>query len=205
MLIIGLTGGIGSGKSTVANLFAKLGIEIIDTDQLAREVVNPGTAALQKIAEHFGAEILTAQNTLNRKQLRAIIFQHPEQREWLENLLHPLIRHAMRKHALHAKSSYCIVVIPLFVESKSNDLINRVLVIDAPEQLQLARAMQRDGMTAAQATAILKSQASRTRRLAAADDVIHNDKDMLNLEQQVLRLHKKYLKLAEQKLKKKRG
>lgn len=199
MLIIGLTGGIGSGKSTVADLFAKLGIEIIDTDQLAREVVNPGTAALQKITEHFGPEILTRQKELDRKRLREIVFQAPEQRQWLEKLLHPLIRHAMQVRALHAKSPYCIAVVPLLVETKPNDLISRILVVDAPEHLQLARAMQRDGMSLEQAAAILQSQAGRAQRAAAANDIIYNDKDIANLEQQVLKLHQNYLELADQK------
>ncbi len=192
MFVIGLTGGIGSGKSTVAKLFAELGIEILDADEFARIVVQPGTTGLNQIIKHFGKEILTAHGELDRKKLRHKIFHHPEERRWLEQLLHPLIRQAMRNRLTHVNSPYCIMVIPLLVESKPNELINRVLVVDAPEELQIERAMQRDHLDRAQCEVIMKSQATREQRLARADDVIDNSKNLAHLKQQVAKLHEIY-------------
>lgn len=192
MLVIGLTGGIGSGKSTVAKLFAELGIEIIDADEFARIVVQPHTAGLAEIVKHFGKEILTAQGELNRQELRQKIFKHPEERVWLEQLLHPLIRQAMRERLAQVKSSYCIMVIPLLIESKPNELIDRILVVDAPEELQIERAMERDHLDRAQCEAIMKVQATREQRLSRADDVIDNSKDLNYLKQQVKQLNERY-------------
>lgn len=197
MLTIGLTGGIGSGKSTVAKYFSELGIEIIDTDELAREVVQPGTEALNKIIEKFGAGILDKEQHLDRKKLRNIIFKDVEARQWLEQLLHPLIRQCMRERIAHVKSPYCVAVIPLLVETKPNKSIHRVLVVDSPENLQISRVQQRDKLTSAQVNAILKAQASRDQRLSAADDVIHNDGNLNHLKQQVTQLHQRYLKLSQ--------
>jgi dephospho-CoA kinase len=196
MLVIGLTGGIGSGKSTVAKFFAELGVEIIDTDQIAREVVAPDTKALAKIVEHFGKEILDNKQ-LNRKKLKDIVFQNSTEREWLEQLLHPLIRQAMGQYILKVKSAYCIVVIPLLVEKKANGIIDRILVVDLPEEQQITRAQQRDDLSRDQVNAILKAQATKEQRLAAADDVIYNDKDLYHLKQQVVKLHQRYLELAD--------
>lgn len=197
MLVVGLTGGIGSGKSIVAKFFAELGAEIIDTDQLAREVVLPGTDGLNKIVEHFGITILNQQKQLDRHKLRDIIFQNPQEREWLEQLLHPLIRKKTQERINASQAPYCVAVIPLLVESKSNPMINRILVIDAPEDLQISRTMQRDHLSREQILAIMQSQASREQRLAAADDVIYNDQELSDLKMQVLDLHKKYLELAK--------
>jgi dephospho-CoA kinase len=199
MLIIGLTGGIGSGKSTVADFFAELGIDIIDTDILAREVVKPGTSALKKIAEHFGNEILSPQNELDRKKLRDIVFKEPQQRRWLENLLHPLIRKAMLTKIKDARSSYCVVIIPLLIETQSKvyDVLDRILVIDAPEEERLLRTQRRDNLPREKIAAILNAQVTREKRLAAADDIIYNDRDLTYLKQQVLQLHQRYLTLAQ--------
>lgn len=197
MLVIGLTGGIGSGKSTVAKFFAELGVDIIDTDQLAREVVEPKTKGLEQIVAHFGEQILDASHSLNRKKLREIVFNDPTERIWLEHLLHPMIREKTREYAQKATSSYCIVVIPLLVESSiSNPLINRILVVDAPEAEQIERTQQRDQLPREQIEAVLQAQANRAKRLAAADDIILNDQDLAYLKQQVLNLHQQYLQLA---------
>ena len=196
MLTIGLTGGIGSGKSTVAKFFAELGIEIIDTDLLAREVVAPGTEGLKEIVAHFGKSVLTAEQTLDRKKIRDLIFQDPLQRKWLEELLHPLIRQKVKERVTQAQSAYCIVAIPLLVESKPNPVIQRVLVVDSPEEQQVVRAHARDNLPLTQIAAIMKTQATRQARLAKADDVIINDKDLAHLKQQVLQLHQKYLTLV---------
>lgn len=196
MLAIGLTGGIGSGKTTVADLFAKLGVEIIDTDQLAREVVLPNTPALQEIVNHFGKDILDSSKQLDRAKLRERIFNQPEERRWLEQLLHPLIREKVKQRVATVKSPYCIVVIPLLVETLPNPLINRILVIDVDPKQQIARAQARDKMSREQIEAILKAQVSREKRMAAADDLIHNDRDLNFLQQQVAKLHEFYLNLA---------
>lgn len=192
MLIIGLTGGIGSGKSTVAKLFSDLGIEILDADEFSRRVVQPGTPGLTAIVSHFGEAILNANKELDRRKLRDKIFQQPEERQWLEHLLHPLIRQAMRERLTEVKSPYCIMMIPLLIESKPNELINRVLVVDAPEELQIKRAIARDQISRTECEAIMKSQAMRQQRLAFADDVIDNSKDLDYLKQQVEKLHARY-------------
>lgn len=197
MLKIGLTGGIGSGKSTVANLFAELGIPIIDADVVSRQVVEPGTPALQKIVQHFGEEVLQKDGTLNRAALRDKVFGFDEERLWLEQLLHPLILEEMQIESEAAHGPYCILVIPLLLEIAPYEIIGRILVVDAPETLQTERAIQRDQLSAAQIEAILKAQTNRLQRLAVADDVIHNDGSLADLKQQVLKLHGRYLQLSQ--------
>ncbi len=196
MYVIGLTGGIGSGKTTVANLFAAKGITVIDTDQLARDVTQPGREALQKIAEKFGATILATDGTLNRSALRKHVFDHPEDRVWLEQLLHPLIRTEMKVQAEKATSPYCIVVIPLLFETTPNPLINRVLVIDATEEQQIQRTQARDNVARDDVTAILQTQLARQERLTKANDIIHNHGNKSELVAQVARLDDFYRGLA---------
>ena len=193
--ILGLTGGIGSGKSAAAQHFIDLGVHAVDADHVARWVVEPGRPALAQIAAHFGTGILQADGQLDRAALRAQIFQHPEQRRWLEALLHPLIRQEIINNLAKAESSYAILVSPLLVESGQYLLTQRVLVVDAPEQLQLQRTMQRDHASAEQVQAILKAQASREERLRHADDVLLNDRDINWLQAEVERLHRFYLTL----------
>ena len=196
MLTIGLTGGIGSGKSAVATLFAKLKIDIIDTDILARELVEPNMPAWQQIIKHFGDNILDKNNNIKRDKLRRIIFQNPDEKTWLEALLHPLIRKETKNRIKTATSPYCIVVIPLLVESKPNSLIKRILVVDTSEKLQLERTIKRDKVTRDEAMAIINSQTNRQERLAVADDVIENLTDFASLEKSVLKLHTYYLDLV---------
>jgi dephospho-CoA kinase len=196
MLVIGLTGGIGSGKTTVANLFAKLGVNIIDTDIISRDLTQPGQAALTQIAEHFGQSILSADGKLDRTQLRECIFKDPDQRAWLEQLLHPLIRTEMAKQVKAAHSPYCIAVIPLLFETSPNPLITRTLVVDAPPELQLSRTQQRDNRPAEEVSSIIKSQMNREKRLSLADDVIINSSSLSELKEQVQSLHMYYLTLA---------
>ncbi len=193
MLVIGLTGGIGSGKSTVAKLFAEKGITIIDTDQLARHFTMPGQDALYAIVRKFGESILLADKTLDRAQLRRYIFTDPAKRQWLEELLHPLIRAETKRLIESAQSPYTIVVIPLLFETKPNPLINRILVVDATEAQQLARAMLRDGLSEEDVQRIVHTQVSRRYRLDAADDIIINNGDFKQLSQQVDELHSYYL------------
>lgn len=193
--ILGLTGGIGSGKSAAAAHFAQLGVDLVNADQAARWVVEPGRPALARIAEHFGAEILQADGGLDRAALRARIFQDAGERRWLEQLLHPLIRQEIIAALARATSPYAILESPLLIESGQSQLCQRVLVIDVPEAVQISRTVSRDGNDEAQVRAIMAAQASREERLKRADDVIVNDRDLAWLRQEVERLHHFYLTL----------
>ena len=193
--ILGLTGGIGSGKSAVVEQFGKLGVHWVDADHAARWVVEPGKPALAKIAEHFGDDVLAQSGGLDRAALRARVFENAEERKWLEQLLHPLIRQEIADHLALAESPYAILVSPLLVESGQYRQADRVLVVDVPEPLQLQRAVRRDQVPEAQIRAILKAQASREERLRHADDVLVNDRDLSWLEAEVQRLHEFYLTL----------
>ncbi len=199
MLIVGLTGGIGSGKSTVARLFADKGIPIIDADIIARNITEVGEPALIAITEHFGIEVITKDGNLDRGKLRAIIFQKPTERQWLEQLLHPIIREKITQQlavlsASNNKAPYCIVVIPLLLETEPYPFIDRVLVVDAPEHLQIARVGTRDQTIAAGAKAIVDTQLGRDERLKRADDVIVNDGTLADLVPQIDKLHNQYAK-----------
>lgn len=197
MLVIGLTGGICSGKTTVANLFSELHIEIIDSDVIARSVVEPNTMAYEKIIQHFGENILTNELAINRKKLAAIIFNDLEEKVWLEKLLHPLIYSEIRRRIKNVKSPYCIVVIPLLVETKSFDLVNRVLLVDTTTKQQIIRAQQRDKLTTQQIEKIMQTQATRGQRISYADDIIFNNNNLEELKKQVEKLHNYYLSLSE--------
>ena len=193
--IIGLTGGIGSGKSTVANLFISNGIAIIDADKIARDIVETQTPVLDKITKKFGQDILSSQGNLNRNKLREIIFTEPNNREWLEQLLHPLIYVEMQHQTERASSPYCIQVIPLFT-ALDKKRVDRVLVVDANEADQIKRTSERDKTNPARVQAILKAQITRKQRLLMADDVIMNDNHIEHLNQAVEKLHLLYLELA---------
>ena len=197
MLIIGLTGGIGSGKSTVANLFQQLGMPIIDSDEIAREVVAPGTPLLTEIAQHFGSNIIDETGQLKRRELRDLIFANNKERIWLEQHLHPAIYERIKEKIKSLNAPYVIVVIPLLLETNPGDLIDRILVVDSTEQLQIQRVQKRDAATKENILAIIQSQITRDKRLAAADDVIDNSGDLHNLEQQIYKLHQYYLNLAK--------
>ncbi len=195
-LRVGLTGGIASGKSTAAKFFGALGVPILDSDQIAREVVEPGQPPLERLVERFGRKILTADGHLDRPALRDIVFSDPKARADLEALTHPAIGAAMEARSAAAGGPYQVLVIPLLVEKNLAAHVNRVLVVDCEEELQMRRLRARDGSTPAQALAILKAQAPRAARLKAADDVIHNDTDMSAVREQVAALHARYLELA---------
>ncbi len=196
MLVIGLTGGIGSGKTTVADEFAKLGVTLIDADLLSREVVEPGTPALAAIAQRFGPTILADNGFLNRAELRQIVFANQDHKIWLEQLLHPLIRELMLARIQSADSPYCILVSPLLLETDQSALVQRVLVVDVSAETQLSRTLQRDSSSAETIKAIMAAQISREARLAKADDVISNDGSMDSLKTKVLTLHNQYLELS---------
>jgi dephospho-CoA kinase len=195
---IGLTGGIASGKTTVARLFAALGVPVIDADVVAREVVQSGTALLERIAARFGAEVLRPDGTLDRRALRRIVFAQPGARADLESLTHPAIWAQLQARSAAAGGPYQILVIPLLAERGHTDRVNRVLVVDCAEELQLRRVQARDGATLEEAQAILAAQATRAARLAIAHDVIANDGDLGSLVVQVEQLHVKYRRLAAQ-------
>lgn len=200
MFVVGVTGGIGSGKTAATDAFSTLGIVIVDADIASRKVVEPGSDALRKIAEHFGAQILRNDGSLDRAALRHIIFANTAEKTWLEQLLHPLIATEVQHQLQAATSPYVVFVSPLLIESRQSDFCDRVLVIDAPEEVQLQRTMQRDNNNAEQVQRIIASQATRAYRLQHADDVIANTGSFEHLTQQVAQLHARYSQLAHEKL-----
>lgn len=193
---VALTGGIGSGKSTIANAFAALNVDIIDADVIAREVVEPGSPALAAIVNRFGESILTAEGSLYRARLREIIFQQPKEKNWLNQLLHPLINARTKQLILLATSPYVVWVVPLLVENGLQHQADRILVVDVDEATQLQRTQRRDGITLSQAKHILAAQASREQRLACADDIIDNSGPPEQVLPHVAELHQRYLRLA---------
>jgi len=193
---VALTGGIASGKTTVARLFAELGVPLIDTDVIAREVVEPGQPALAAIVRSFGPEVLDAQGCLDRRRMRERIFAEPAVKQRLEAILHPAIRAEMERQSRLAGGPYQVLVIPLLAEGRRRDHVDRVLLVDVPEALQVERLVSRDGVSREQAQASLDAQATRAERLAIADDVIQNSGRVDDLEQQVRALHEQYLQFA---------
>lgn len=196
MFVVGLTGGIGSGKTAASDIFSSFGITIVDADIVAREVVDPNTKALKEIANHFGQNILLANGQLDRAKLRQIIFNDASDKKWLENLLHPIIRSEIQSQLNSSESAYTILVSPLLFETSQAELTQRNLLIDVPEAIQLDRATSRDENSKEQIQKIINSQMPRKQKLAKADDVILNDRDLMHLENQVLQMHKFYLELA---------
>lgn len=196
--IVGLTGGIGSGKSTVAELFRNLHVKVIDADQITRDLVGPGQPPLKAIEDHFGKEFLNKDGSLNRQKLKSCIFSSSQDRIWLENLLHPLAKKEILalKDQLPA-GEYLVVEIPLLVETQFDAALDRVLVIDCPEAEQKARIVKRDGLAESSIEAILEAQATRQARLLVADDVILNTGSKEELETKVFNLHKIYSSLAK--------
>jgi len=196
MLVIGLTGGIGSGKSTVAELFAQRGVPVIDTDVIARELVEPGEPALAEIAAAFGEGLVDSEGRLDRARLRNLVFDDEAQRQRLEAILHPRIYARVRDRVAQLDAPYCVVVIPLLIETGGGALVDRILVVDAPLDVRIRRTQSRDGLPEEQVRTIAASQAGRERRLEAADDVIDNGLQPGTLDAQVEALHAKYLALA---------
>jgi dephospho-CoA kinase len=198
LLRIGLTGGIASGKTTVTQRFAELGVPVIDADVASRNVVQPGTPGLAQVVQRFGVGVLDADGRLDRRALRNLIFEDSSLRRALDAILHPLIRADMEREAAQAQGPYVIMAIPLLVEGGgAGKRVDRVLVVDADETLQIQRLQARDGSSQHEARAILNSQASRAARLAAADDVLLNTGTVADLRQAVDRLHEQYLQFAQ--------
>jgi len=199
MYVIGLTGGIGSGKGAVAQYFKRLGTEVIDADIAARKVVEKGSPALTNIVEHFGIKTLNSDSTLNRAFLRTQIFNNPQERLWLEALLHPLIRTWIQQALSIAMGPYTLLETPLLLETDQHLLVDRILVVDTPEELQIRRASHRDNNIEEQIRAIMKTQLPREERRGKADDILDNSGSLHHIERQVTELHHKYLMLAAQK------
>jgi dephospho-CoA kinase len=195
-LRIGLTGGIASGKSTVAALFSQLGVPIIDTDQVARDIAGPGSPVLQSIASRFGTKVIDAEGGLNRRALRSLVFADPQARADLEALTHPAIQAETQRRSAVAGGLYQLIAVPLLTEKGLKDRYDRVLVVDCDPVLQRARLRLRDGSDEGEARAILAAQANRDTRLAVADDVIRNDGSLVDLARQVAELHGRYQRLA---------
>lgn len=213
MAIVGLTGGIGSGKSTVARLFGELGVHWVDADDVAREVVEPGTPALARIAEHFGEGILTSEGALDRGRLRGIVFEQPEERAWLEGLLHPVIREELVRQLEHPLSNtpdrphpspargegyryslpYVVLVSPLLLETDQHELVDRIVVIDVPVDVQIERTIARDTNSREQVERIIAAQMSREQRVERADAIIDNNRPLDEVERQVRELHERFM------------
>jgi dephospho-CoA kinase len=195
--VVALTGGIGSGKTTVAKLFETLGAGLVDTDEISHELTRPGGAAIEKIRQRFGEQFVTPEGALDRPRMRALVFQDSMARQDLEAILHPLIRVKASERVKASPANYVVLVVPLLVETGGyRELAQRVLVVDCDEALQVQRTTARSGLTETQVRAIMASQAARSQRLAEADDVIINNGDLAQLAEQVRRLHAAYLALA---------
>jgi dephospho-CoA kinase len=204
--VVGISGGIGSGKTTVTDLFAKYAIKVIDADVIAREIVEPGTPALKAIIDKFGQSVLdssggSSSGTLDRAKLRTLVFNNSEVKSWLNQLLHPAIREQMLLQTKQAESVYCLLSVPLLVENKLYQHVDRVVIVDVHEQTQLQRTLLRDKTNEQQIRAIMRAQATRQQRLAVADDVIDNNGKADDLTEKVTQLHKHYLQLAKKNTK----
>ncbi len=197
-LIIGLTGGIGSGKSAATRCFEKKGVPIVDADIVARDVVAPGSEGLSALTRLFGSKVLLNDGSLNRAALRELVFNNEEKKTLLESILHPLIKARSAELLQAAQGPYAIYSAPLLIESKGHNNVDRIVVVDVPEEVQLQRASQRDGQSPEQIKAIMKTQLSRVDRLSYADDIVDNAGDLNALQQQVEQLHQKYLTLSQQ-------
>lgn len=197
MLRVGLTGGVGAGKSHVASLFSGLGVSVIDADEIAHALTVPGASALSEIVDAFGADILDAAGALRRNVLRRRVFEHPEERRILEGILHPRVRAAMNAQAETIDGPYGVMVIPLLIEAGLRNFVDHVLVIDASPEIQIERVLRRSGLSRMEAERIIAAQADRQVRLKIADDVIENNTDGIDLSPRIRELHGKYLELAK--------
>ena len=197
MLIIGLTGGIGSGKSVASDKFKSLGVAVVDADVASRTVVEPGKPALKEIEDHFGSGIITAEGKLDRNNLREIIATDPEERKWLESVLHPKIGEQITKEISESTSVYTLFVAPLLLETNSQEMCSRVVVVDVPKDVQIRRTAKRDKVSPNQVEQMVAAQMEREKRLEKADDVLLNSGTIEDLEKQVEELHKKYIQMVE--------
>ncbi len=195
--IVALTGGIGSGKTTVANEFAKLGVPLVDADVIARQVVEPNSPALESITRHFGKDVILPNGALNRQRLREIVFSKPDEKKWLNSLLHPLIQQETQKQFQQINYPYVLWVVPLLIENNIHHLADRVLVVDVTVEEQIQRTLKRDKTSLEQVTNILNAQVSREKRLDYANDIITNYSHDTDLSDKVAAFHNQYLTLAK--------
>ena len=198
MFAVGLTGGIASGKTTISNLFAELGVPVIDTDVISRELLQPGQLAYRQVRQHFGESVVAADGRLDRAELRRIVFTDRSQKSWLEKMLHPLIFQRSHDAILeHRRAAYVLVVIPLLFETNFQSLVDRIVVVDCPAEVQIERLVRRDNIDEALARRMLAQQLDNAARLARAHDIIDNSADGKDLRSQVLELHQSYLSRAD--------
>lgn len=199
MLVIGITGGIGSGKSAATNYLADKGVTVVDADLVSRQVVEPGQPALDEIRQHFGDQVIQADGTLDRRALRDIVFSDPSRREQLEAITHPAIAREMLRQLHESRSPYTILVSPLLLETSQREMVERVLLVDVPEALQLERTARRDEVSEDQVRRIMAAQMSREERRRLADDIVINDDSLESLYRQLDELHQKYLEMARER------
>jgi len=195
-LKIGLTGGMGCGKSTAAGMFSEFNVTVIDADSIARDLVQPCSPLLEQIISKFGPELVDRNGQLNRARLRSLVFENPQKRRWLEQLIHPPILAEMELRAKACRQPYCVLCIPLLVETHQEKMVDRILVIDLPAEIQIRRIKQRDQLSEREIEAVLQAQTDRQTRLATAHDIIDNSGDREQLKLQIEKLHKKYLRIA---------
>lgn len=194
---VGLTGGVASGKSTVSDLFQRLGVTVIDADLIARSLLDTGTSCYQQVIAHFGAEVLQHNGEINRAWLRSRIFSDSQAKQALENIIHPEVRRQLLAAADNCKTPYCLLSVPLLIEAQMLDLVDRILVVDVDEKTQLSRLLTRDGININEAHNMLENQCQRADRLSVADDIIDNSQSVSSLMPQVEQLHQRYLELAQ--------
>ncbi|MFY0676180.1 MAG: dephospho-CoA kinase [Neptuniibacter sp.] len=198
MFIVGITGGIGSGKSAVTELLEQQGITIVDADIVARQVVEPGTPALKEIERHFGTSVINQEDGLDRQKLRAIVFDNPQERKWLEALLHPLIREEILLQLSQSNSHYTVLSSPLLLETDQHELVDKIVVVDVSENIQIQRTMKRDNNSSDQVKAIIAAQKNREERIQSAHYIINNDADLKALQEKVFNLHQQLLLNAKE-------
>jgi len=198
LFIVGITGGIGSGKSAVTELLEQQGITIVDADIVARQVVEPGTPALKEIERHFGTSVINQEDGLDRQKLRAIVFDNPQERKWLEALLHPLIREEILLQLSQSNSHYTALSSPLLLETDQHELVDKIVVVDVSEQVQIQRTMKRDNNSSDQVKAIIAAQKNREERIQSAHYIINNDADLKTLQEKVFNLHQQLLLNAKE-------
>jgi dephospho-CoA kinase len=196
---VGLTGGIGSGKSLVSKMFADLGVPVIDADDIAHELIKPGSPLIDNIINILGKDIIDSSGMLDRDKLRSLIFSDSESKEKLEAIMHPHVFDTINRKISEISAPYCILSIPLLVETNARDMVDTVLVVDCPVSLQIERVSRRDGVTSEDVQKIIQLQASRDSRILAADDVINNEGTIAELQQAVTALHEKYTQIADDK------
>lgn len=198
MYIVGITGGIGSGKSAVTELLEQQGITIVDADIVARQVVEPGTPALKEIERHFGTSVINQEDGLDRQKLRAIVFDNPQERKWLEALLHPLIREEILLQLSQSNSHYTVLSSPLLLETDQHELVDKIVVVDVSENIQIQRTMKRDNNSSDQVKAIIAAQKNREERIQSAHYIINNDADLKTLQEKVFNLQQQLLLNAKE-------